>query len=75
MKALLLLLLALAAASCRTVPFTGRSQVLLVSEAEEVRMGEQAYAETLKSAKLSSDRAVAPRGPGEVLPALKRYRP
>src|SRR5687767_14807176 len=49
--------LALAAlAACQSVPFTGRSHLLLISEGEEKKLGEQAYRETLQKAKLSSDR-------------------
>jgi predicted Zn-dependent protease len=45
-------------AACQTVPITGRSQLLLVSEADEVRMGLQSYQEVLSKAKLSTDQAV-----------------
>ena len=54
---MLALPLSLCAASCQSVPYTGRSRVLLVSEDEEARMGERAYAETLKASRLSSDPA------------------
>jgi len=50
-------LLLAATAGCQSVPYTGRSQLLLVSEAEEAALGAEAYAETLKSARLSQDRA------------------
>jgi predicted Zn-dependent protease len=53
----LLLPLALAAAACQSVPYTGRSHVMLVSRAEEIRMGEEAYAETLGKSRLSRDPA------------------
>ena len=45
-------------AACQTVPITGRSQLLLLSEADEVRMGLQSYQEVLRKAKLSTDPAV-----------------
>jgi predicted Zn-dependent protease len=48
-------LLALAAAGCQSVPYTGRSHMLLVSEGEEARMGADAYASTLKKSRLSRD--------------------
>jgi len=50
-----LLLAAAAAAGCQTVPYTGRSHMLLVSSSEEKSLGEQAYRETLKKSKLSGD--------------------
>lgn len=53
---LLVLPLALAAAACQSVPYTGRSHVLLVSQSEEIRMGEEAYADTMKKSRLSQDR-------------------
>ena len=45
-------------AACQTVPITGRSQLLLLSEADEVRMGLQSYQEVLRKAQLSTDPAV-----------------
>ncbi|MEK9144166.1 MAG: M48 family peptidase, partial [Elusimicrobiota bacterium] len=50
--------LALAAgalAACQTVPYTGRSQLLLIPASEEKNMGLKAYNETLKKANLSND--------------------
>lgn len=52
--------LALAAGAfiaCQSVPYTGRSHLLLVSAGEEKKMGEQAYQETLKKSKTSTDTA------------------
>ncbi|PWU17212.1 MAG: peptidase M48 family protein [Candidatus Rokuibacteriota bacterium] len=46
-----------AVAGCETVPITGRSQLNMVSPAQEVQMGTEAYAEILKNAKLSTDPA------------------
>lgn len=43
------------AAACATVPLTGRSQLLLLPEAEEMRLGLQAYQEILKKEKISAD--------------------
>ena len=43
--------------ACQTVPITGRSQLLLLSEGEEVQMGIQSYQEVLRKAKLSTDPA------------------
>ncbi|MBI4588030.1 MAG: M48 family metallopeptidase [Candidatus Rokubacteria bacterium] len=45
----------LAAVACQTVPITGRSQLQLLSEPQEVQMGLQAYREILKKARLSRD--------------------
>lgn len=52
-----LLPVALLAAGCTAVPYTGRSQVILVGEAEEARMGEEAYAETFRTARPCRDAA------------------
>lgn len=49
--------LAMLVAACQTVPLTGRQQLILVSSEEELALGEEAYKKTLKSAKLSEDRA------------------
>ena len=43
------------AAACETVPITGRSQLMLLPEPEEVRMGVQAYHEILRKSKISRD--------------------
>ena len=55
MRAILLALALLAVAACETVPVTGRSQLLLVSEGEETKMGIDAYQGILKKSKVSSD--------------------
>jgi len=52
---LLLILVLLAVAACETVPVTGRSQLLLVSEGEETKMGLDAYQGILQKSKISSD--------------------
>ncbi|HEV8440845.1 MAG TPA: M48 family metallopeptidase [Methylomirabilota bacterium] len=44
-------------AGCETVPVTGRSQLNLISPAQEAEMGLQAYQGILKKAKLSTDPA------------------
>ena len=44
--------------SCATVPVTGRQQVLLVSEDEELRLGAQAFEEVLGKEKILNDPAV-----------------
>jgi predicted Zn-dependent protease len=46
-----------AQAACQTVPYTGRSQLQLLSEPEETRMGLQAYREVLKKSRISGDPA------------------
>src|SRR6266508_5296488 len=56
----LLCLLALVAAvlgGCETVPITGRSQLQLISGAQEVQMGTEAYKDILGKAKVSNDPA------------------
>ena len=55
MRRILLALALLAVAACETVPVTGRSQLLLVSEGEETKMGIDAYRGILKKSKVSSD--------------------
>jgi len=40
---------------CQTVPYTGRSELLLLPESAEVQMGLTSYREILKKAKISSD--------------------
>lgn len=49
---------ALLVAACETVPITGRSQLQLVSEGDELRMGLQAYQQVLRKER-SADDAVA----------------
>lgn len=55
LPALALALLAAIVPACETVPITGRSQLQLVSAAQEVQMGAQAYQEVLTKTKLSGD--------------------
>lgn len=52
-------LLASFLAGCATVPYTNRRQFNIISNAEESKMGLQAYQETLSKAKLSSDAQAA----------------
>lgn len=42
-------------AACVTVPYTQRSQLILLSESEEMTLGADAYEEVLKKEKVSSD--------------------
>ncbi len=41
--------------ACQTVPLTGRSQLILMSEQEEASLGLQSYQQVLKESKLSQD--------------------
>ncbi|MCE2981532.1 MAG: M48 family metallopeptidase [Betaproteobacteria bacterium] len=41
--------------SCETAPISGRSQLILLSPGEEVKLGLQAYQEILKKEKISTD--------------------
>jgi predicted Zn-dependent protease len=50
-----LLLLAILLPACETVPITGRSQLNLLSEPDEIQMGIQAYKEVTSKAKLSGN--------------------
>ena len=45
--------------ACETVPYTGRSQLQLMSPQQESQLGTQAYQQTLAKAKLSSDAAAS----------------
>ncbi|HEY7203482.1 MAG TPA: M48 family metallopeptidase [Methylomirabilota bacterium] len=50
-----LLLAALVPAACETVPYTGRSQLQLVSADEEAKLGVQSYQEIVGKATISTD--------------------
>jgi len=57
----ILILTLLVAVACQQVPFTNRSQLILVSTEEETKLGTQAYREVLaKSPTTQSDRYVDP---------------
>lgn len=43
------------AAGCATVPYTNRSQLMLVSESDDLQLGATAYGEVLKKAKVVHD--------------------
>ncbi|MDI6745637.1 MAG: M48 family metallopeptidase [Rhodocyclaceae bacterium] len=60
-NALLLLLLAAALAGCQNVPLTGRSQLQVISEQQETRMGLASFQEILEKEKLSNDAAANAR--------------
>ena len=51
----LLVLVVGAFVSCESVPITGRSQINIISEADEVKMGAQAYQEVTSKAKVSGE--------------------
>lgn len=59
MRYLPLFLLALFLGGCATVPFTNRRQFNIISSADEDKMGQQAWQETLSKAKLSGDAQAA----------------
>jgi len=42
-------------AACATVPYTNRSQLMLVPESQDLALGAQAYQEVMKKAKVSHD--------------------
>src|ERR1041384_1822795 len=48
-------LLPLLLATCTTAPYTGRSQLMLVSEAEELKLGVEAYNEEIRDSVLSDN--------------------
>jgi len=41
--------------ACQSVPITGRSQLMLISEKEEIELGEGAYKDVMNKAKVSGD--------------------
>jgi predicted Zn-dependent protease len=49
------------AAACETAPVTGRRQVMLVGEPDEIKMGVDAYQQALQKSKVSRDAAVIER--------------
>ena len=53
--------LAILLIACATVPITGRSQLLLLSESAEVQMGLDAYRQVLAKAQVSTDPALNER--------------
>jgi predicted Zn-dependent protease len=53
------LLLTLVVAACETVPYTGRSQLQLISPEQENQMGVQAFQQILGKAKVSNDGAAS----------------
>jgi predicted Zn-dependent protease len=62
MKKLLATLVAAAMlAGCQNVPLTGRSQLQMISEGQETRMGLDSFQEILKKEKLSADPAINAR--------------
>ena len=61
MGQILVMLLLLLVVACQQVPFTNRSQLILVSAEEEMKLGAQAFREVLaKSPVVTSDRYVEP---------------
>ena len=42
--------------ACTSVPITGRSQLILISELQEVRLGITAYNQVLQESKLSKNK-------------------
>jgi predicted Zn-dependent protease len=55
MRILLALLVLVSLVACETVPITGRSQLVLIPEGTEVKMGLDSYQEILGKSKLSTD--------------------
>jgi predicted Zn-dependent protease len=55
MKSKALLVLALAVAACATAPYTGRKQLVLMSDAQEAQLGAQAYEEVKAGSKPSTN--------------------
>ncbi|HBL18868.1 MAG: hypothetical protein A2X36_12140 [Elusimicrobia bacterium GWA2_69_24] len=56
-RAVALIALAALCCACQSVPYTGRSHIMLVSDGKEKDLGAQAYKEILAKAQLSPDQA------------------
>jgi len=54
-RILIALLLVLGVVACETVPITGRSQLIVIPEGTEVKMGLDSYQQILSKAKVSSE--------------------
>ena len=54
-KRLAIGLIALVLMACQSVPITGRSQLLLITEEQEIELGTEAYRETLSKSTISQD--------------------
>jgi len=54
-RIVLALLLVLSVVACETVPITGRSQLVLIPEGTEVKMGFDSYQQILSKSKVSTD--------------------
>jgi predicted Zn-dependent protease len=52
-------LVLLGAVACQTVPLTGRSQIMLVPEGDELKMGLESYQQILGKSKVSADPRLA----------------
>ena len=76
MRTLLKLLLVVSLAGCATNPATGRRQLMLMSEAEEIQIGQQSHAEITQTMGLYDDPELQAyvRGIGEKLAAAS-HRP
>lgn len=55
---LLAFLVSASVVACETVPITGRSQLLILPESDELKMGLQSYQDVLKKSKISTDPAM-----------------
>lgn len=58
LRALALIGLALSVVACETAPFTGRSQLMLISDDQERALGLQAYQQVMSSERLSGNSSV-----------------
>ena len=52
-------LVLLGAVACQTVPLTGRSQIMLVPEGDELKMGLESYQQILGKSKVRADPRLA----------------
>ncbi|HEY7163716.1 MAG TPA: M48 family metallopeptidase [Candidatus Binatia bacterium] len=55
MKRLAIILLALALSDCVSAPYTGRRQLMLVGEADEIATGQQAYRQVMRESVTTDD--------------------
>lgn len=62
---------------CQTAPYTGRSQLIMMSESEEIKMGEDSWKELLSKSKLSNDskQNAAVKKVGESIAKIVKNKP
>ncbi|MDX2167097.1 MAG: M48 family metallopeptidase [Deltaproteobacteria bacterium] len=57
-RAIVLLVLTVGGVGCSTVPYTNRSQFMIMSESQDLKLGADAYQQVLKESKIVKDPAI-----------------